>query len=449
MPTTGDDDIDLLEYADERGSTADAETYLVMEVASNEATPGGYLRLGGVDPAIKAKYAQLLAGETVDWGSDTSHGEDLASQVLTFIDDTRVRGPADESGGSTTPGDNPFRTLSQAERQAETSNLHTSGGWRDHTEGNRITTTRGDKIEVIRGNYKQRVLGRSQWKNDAGSGLHYESSGGVTYHYDEVPGQIVDVRWSDRDGTWKVFEECDTGHQVNRYHGVLKEWSRGGDVVDRIGSESAYDAASGTPRAFWKKLADGGFTSDGDFDKPSDAAHQAGVAWPSDKDLPDVSEETYANEVTVKLRCRKHTTQMGDFTRWVNRVDEKSHIESWTEEHKYVSLRNYSFSFGVAAELWMTQFKEVFDGMGISLKFGNFIDLRAGAAVECDAVIGKFDLKASKNVVDLEASVFFGDYGVGAASFDLCFSPTKTSASTLKTKTCGFKAGFAKFFFLG
>ena len=38
--------------------------------------------------------------------------------------------------------------------------LHTKGGWRDHSDGNRITTTYGDKVEVIRGNYKMIVLGR-------------------------------------------------------------------------------------------------------------------------------------------------------------------------------------------------------------------------------------------------------------------------------------------------
>ncbi len=40
--------------------------------------------------------------------------------------------------------------------------LHGKGGWRDHTDGNRITTTRGDKVEVIRGNYKMVMLGRQE-----------------------------------------------------------------------------------------------------------------------------------------------------------------------------------------------------------------------------------------------------------------------------------------------
>jgi hypothetical protein len=53
-------------------------------------------------------------------------------------------------------------------RTIESNQLHTKGGWRDHTDGNRITTTRGDKVEVIRGNYKLIVVGRQDGTKGAG-----------------------------------------------------------------------------------------------------------------------------------------------------------------------------------------------------------------------------------------------------------------------------------------
>lgn len=451
MPTTGDDDIDLTEYADEQGSTGSgSETYLLIELEGSNEVKSGYIRLGGVDPAVKTKFQALASGGSVTWTDDEKvKGEDLAAEVTTFIDDSRIRGPADE-GGSTAAADNTFRTLTQSQRKSETATLHTKGGWRDHTQGNRITTTRGDKIEVIRGNYKQRVLGRSQWEHDAGSGLHWESSGGITYHFDEVPGQIVDVRWSDQDGTWKVFEECDNGHQVDRYHGVKKEWSRGGDVVDRVGSQAAYDSDDDTPRAFWSGSVDPGFESDSDFDKPDDASHNADFSWPSDNALPSLSEEVYAQSVVTKVRCNDYKSQMGDFTRWVNKIEEKSHITTWREEHHYESFFNGSFSFGVAAELWQSVFREVFDGEGISLKTAlAFCDVRAGGAAEVDIVAAKLDVKMSKNVWDLEAMVSWGDYGLGLINCVYQSCPGKVSANAVTTRTAGFKASFARFLFLG
>ncbi|HEY4118861.1 MAG TPA: hypothetical protein VGM56_13440 [Byssovorax sp.] len=155
-------------------------------------------------------------------------GEDLASLVQGFADDTRNRGkPAtmkyvDPSGNTfnvNTPGGQPRDTGTTAQgplygwpwttpvpgaktpgqdvglqngtevpakppfypqdyRTLESSQLHTKGGWRDHTDGNRVTTTRGDKIEVIRGNYKLIVLGRQDQTKPKLAGM--DISGGQT-----------------------------------------------------------------------------------------------------------------------------------------------------------------------------------------------------------------------------------------------------------------------------
>ncbi len=155
-------------------------------------------------------------------------GEDLASLVQGFADDTRNRGPVQmtlqgSESGNYTPGGQPddstyttqgpmygypwvtpvpgpkapgtldAKNVSKTEdaaftaaskppffpddyRALESSQLHTKGGWRDHTDGNRITTTRGDKIEVIRGNYKLIVLGRQDQTKPKYAGM--DISGG-------------------------------------------------------------------------------------------------------------------------------------------------------------------------------------------------------------------------------------------------------------------------------
>lgn len=97
-----------------------------------------------------------------------------------------------------------------ADRKAETAKLHTRGGWRDHTDGNRIVTTRGDKVEVIRGNYRLVVLGRYDDPRDAeGRSIlpGWDASGG---HIDEtslVVAQKTEIAWKRRHGgTWHTLE---------------------------------------------------------------------------------------------------------------------------------------------------------------------------------------------------------------------------------------------------
>jgi hypothetical protein len=144
---------------------------------ANVAPMNSYLRLGA---------AHSEAGPaTAAHGLRYDLGEDLASLVLGFTDDSRDRGsgspPAgapDLATGAATPEGyaygSPPSTASDI-RQWESKQLHTKGGWRDHSDGNRITTTRGDKIEVIRGNYKLLVLGRT---DDIGNAVGMDMSGG-------------------------------------------------------------------------------------------------------------------------------------------------------------------------------------------------------------------------------------------------------------------------------
>ena len=149
-------------------------------------------------------------------------GEDLASLVQGFADDTRNRGrwtgtpggqpqdpgttaqgplygypwgvppivtdakaPGQMDAGDTSTTTTPHYTAMSKPtffpndyRTLESSQLHTKGGWRDHTDGNRVTTTRGDKIEVIRGNYKLVVLGRQDQTKPKLAGT--DISGGQT-----------------------------------------------------------------------------------------------------------------------------------------------------------------------------------------------------------------------------------------------------------------------------
>jgi hypothetical protein len=151
-------------------------------------------------------------------------GEDLAAQVTSFIDDDRVR---EGCPGYVTPG----------ERQAETAILHTKGGWRDHTDGNRISTTRGDKVEVIRGNYRMVVMCRKDGDLDVAgwdvSGGHVGESG-ITFD----GASVTEYTTAEYGGTWSVVEHTRKGHVHSAYHGKVFNYYCGETVEDITGSEA-------------------------------------------------------------------------------------------------------------------------------------------------------------------------------------------------------------------
>jgi hypothetical protein len=374
-------------------------TALLVEVEDFAGTPssplGSYLRLGAVPTDIVSAYDSLNNDSIADDDSaltETS-GEDLARQVMGFVDDTRYRGEEDSD----------YLTLTEEERQDKSKLLHTKGGWRDHTDGNRITTTRGDKVEVIGGNYKLLVLGREQWNTDEdgnayGVGLHNESSGGITYHYDEVPGQIIDVRRASDGSTWEVIEECQTGHFVARYHGVDKDWHTGGDRVTRVGSRGAYRVYKDS--ATWDDVKeDLGFVDDDDFDKPSNASHLADDFWPGDSTLPEVREEVFADSVVDRVIASgdiidEDGSQSYPADEHLSKVY-ADYIEDIQTFDIYKQTMKGAKDSSQATESWKGIFFELFVACAVTGKYGFFWDFRYGtfcSMVNIAAVLAQVNL---------------------------------------------------------
>jgi hypothetical protein len=239
---------------------ANGATYIKIMVPNfNGDDSGGspnpmasYLRIGAIEPGVTPGVPNAPAG-TLD-----NTGEDLASLVTGFADDARMRDPLDiaEVGyilgagttnsalsssstplppaetlppGTTAPSTVPQDTPSPSgispgtpsidgaapfpgtlrNRLAESKSLHTKGGWRDHSDGNRITTTRGDKVEVIRGNYRMVILGR---RDDVAQAAGWDISGG-----------LVDADGSDLDATHKLTAHT---HDANNIYNVDYAWER-------------------------------------------------------------------------------------------------------------------------------------------------------------------------------------------------------------------------------
>lgn len=133
---------------------------------------------------------------------------------------------------------------SKAMRRSESQKLHTKGGWRDHTDGNRIVTTRGDKLEVIRGNYRQVVLGHNPNQNNALGELvnpGWDVSGGHILEHGTTVAQATEIKWTQRhNGTWYATEETWKSDTKVKSTGDTESHAFGHMHVTVTGSDKAH-----------------------------------------------------------------------------------------------------------------------------------------------------------------------------------------------------------------
>ncbi len=295
-------------------------TYLLLGVDDYDGSgASSYLRIGA---------AAAGAGAL---GPPSATGEDLAALVQGFTDDSRNRGGALDGGSAPTEtvmsGLTESAPIGPSGRVDESGaplpssdpsfqHLHRKGGWRDHTDGNRITTTRGDKIEVIRGNYKLLVLGRQQTAGietdtDArraliGNSAGVEMSGGLVdtdpndLAYPDNGGRALDVGYAMEqrsDGTWGwvqttiVGEENPQGPPTN-YRIINQTWVDYQDT--QLGSPSTQvpNISQETYAKSMSSLADAdvneSITASGELFTTTDAAA-----------LHDVTRATISTEIRV------------------------------------------------------------------------------------------------------------------------------------------------------
>ncbi|MFO0552600.1 MAG: hypothetical protein U0271_29690 [Polyangiaceae bacterium] len=149
--------------------------------------------------------------------------------------------------------------------------LLTRGGYRDHTDGNRVSTTRGDSVEVVYGNYKLVVLGRiTQGYDPSGSSglgdannttenttlaqVVLDSSGGHDTDTTSTGGRVVSATWDDgtEDGSWRTLEQTDDGDKRVVFHGRVDRTHFGPKITRRVGKgapEVSIDGGANQARA--------------------------------------------------------------------------------------------------------------------------------------------------------------------------------------------------------
>ncbi|MFO0555739.1 MAG: hypothetical protein U0271_45605 [Polyangiaceae bacterium] len=242
-----------------------AGKYLLMAVPQFAKDPitgnlmTSYLRLGASSTTWQQDPGGWLAAKIHLHGPPGDHLSPDAPHGA-IAPDTQVITPAEErSEDRVFIDDNRNRVtdvqhkLSKGQRAEQSRIIHTRGGWRDHSDGNRISTTYGDKIEVIRGNYKMVVLGR-QDTDDASSGWDASGQHIQDWGY-TMPGASVRVEestnYTTQDGhnVWHLQNTTEGVVQSSNFAGDFFTYTWGKKKFDFVGQEvPAEKGPNGYPR---------------------------------------------------------------------------------------------------------------------------------------------------------------------------------------------------------
>jgi hypothetical protein len=197
-----------------------------------------YLRLGAASTTWDTDPGGDLARKVLEY---PEHGGRLAAYGATIGSETDPRAPENPD----TPFVGDLRTTDGSDgyippekRKEQSDALFTRGGWRDHSDGNRVTTTFGDKIEVIRGDYKMLVLGR---RDDFAQAAGWDASGGHIQDFaNSMPGASarVEYRQDKHTGVWHLENNMQQFVQTTSYAGDFFEHWWGNQKESTIGSEA-------------------------------------------------------------------------------------------------------------------------------------------------------------------------------------------------------------------
>ena len=381
------------------------QKYIRLEVpgyrGSNSTYPLSYIQLGKARSESSLKRA----------GDDLLKAVDLdRSTQLFFRDDYRVdkgyNHPQavylrDDGVATSTATGNP-----KAFVKARTAELLTRGGWREHTDGNRVTTTRGDRIEVIGGNYKMVVLGR-RWQRTGDSATYtkhgwgesyWESSGGHNKDGTNTPGEVVNIQWHHDSAAntdeWRVVDETVKGNVIGIYQGNQYETYKCRLIKSTIGGPSTSTAIVDNPvGTVQHQNPDQGWLLGGtvNWQKPSVSEYVKAKAITGTTEVfadgsgdGSISSEEWIGTKTAKTQVDGTWTsntkaevvidQKGSVTSPIAKFSENLHTSS--------SLKSQEF-FVVNIELAFGGLLETNHGQGFALKVGAVAEVSASASATC------------------------------------------------------------------
>jgi len=226
-----------------------AEKHLLWFVPNYDASttdgapkthPISYLRLGSMTNAVAELPTETLRGDDLLRRAGPGHpgffGAPDDPATAPFFDEQNSGVPRNQAeAGSVYQR---LANASEAESSTDrnlTAELMTRGGWRDHTDGNRISTTRGDRVDFVFGNYRRVVFGRQAITSPI-TVATFDLSGGHIRAYDDTPRAITSIDWTqDQDGTWRFVDESTAANSSERYRGRSKSHFDGPRSSSTIG----------------------------------------------------------------------------------------------------------------------------------------------------------------------------------------------------------------------
>jgi hypothetical protein len=235
------------------GTTGSPLSYLRLGSTISTAGPLSTMRLRGDD---LLHLAGILPTTTSYFADDARKSQEggtaspaLQVQLNHSLHTTTLRNAGTSyyrhDGSQTT------NTGAAATRPALTGELMTRGGWRDHTDGNRIITVRGDRVDVVMGNYRRVVFGRvansSIFGNATSDKLkksYWEVSGGHIWESTSTGvASLKSIEWVkesvDNRDVWKVVEETARGDVIDRYSGRVETHFNGPSITTKTGVDSS------------------------------------------------------------------------------------------------------------------------------------------------------------------------------------------------------------------
>jgi hypothetical protein len=349
-----------------------------------------------VNPLTNQKMTSYLRlGAARDEMGASGDDKKLAEMVTSFRDDDRERDDF--------PRQDEYDGVSVEQRREISKKLHTLGGWRDHSDGNRISTTKGDKVEVVRGNYKLLVLGRQP---EGENGADWEASGGHIVDGDIAPGAVTDIRWikDELTGTWRVYEESAKGDVVTRYHGIVRQEILGSLQETIVGSASGHQPAlpesleDDEPAEYTEAERTGGTAIEIEgategFTKPAGATVLNPIVreqtWARSMEYQRGSASKPVERIVERTWAKRMVSRVGDDSNTVGTIDNSTYADDITTYTKADHIKEtreadyFGTTLKIAREHWFGAFLEMFAGAHLSLRVGApNVEITGGVGIE-------------------------------------------------------------------
>jgi hypothetical protein len=325
--------------------------------------------------ATEQRDAYLRIGNSDAFADPSVHGASLWEKFEKFLDQSPEDHLRDRTGA--TPARGPLYGAADTKE-----NFIANMGWRDHTDGNRLTTTGGDKVEVIRGNYQLIVLGRGS--GDVDDGSVFDASGGHIVSGDIAPGNVTKIEYKSAKfgGTWKVTEEVEKGHVHEIFQGEFKEEFRGSKKTSIVGT------VPGSLTSAFTAEGSGAFTGNPEILEGTWASTITEHVGSSDSRITSITSNTYAGTITETTDATgtiSETKKATSITETINATSITSTIMAKTMTETIGTAGDHCYS----ASTYFGARKETTMGAKLDILLGGLVEVFVG---------GKFGLVLAKEV---------------------------------------------------